>query len=236
MINVAVIGAHGKMGNITTATVNAADNLNLVASLGRGDSLSEMIDSIKPDVVVDFTLPDCVFANAQCIIEHGAHPIIGTSGLTLPQIDTLTQACAEKGIGGLIVPNFSIGAILMMQFAEKAARLLPQAEIIEMHHEQKVDAPSGTARRTAEMLAPYQQESHQQQDTFHYQGVPIHSVRLPGLFAHQAVVFTGLGETLTIKHDATDRASMMKGIQLACEHVSQLSTCHYGLEHLLNQL
>ena len=238
MTSVAVNGAQGKMGRISCEAIDAAPNLELVATLGRHDNLQKTLAQLQPDVVLEFTLPECAYANTQCIIEQGACPVIGTSGLTLPEIQSLTELAQQKKQGGLIAPNFSIAAILMMQFAEKAARFLPEAAIIEMHHEEKVDAPSGTARRTAEMLKPHRPQSHKSNDTqsHHYQGTPIHSVRLPGLFAHQAVVFGGPGETLTIKHDAIDRGSMMNGVVLACEQVIKLDTLHYGLEHILSEV
>lgn len=227
MIRVLVNGALGKMGRVTTEAIAREADLQLVASTTRTDALHEAIRKYKPQVVVDFTNPQSVFANAQTIIAERVHPVIGTTGLTTEQIATLTQQCDELSLGGIIAPNFSLGAVLMMKYSQDAARYFADVEIIEMHHPKKLDAPSGTAIKTAQMMQPVR--SSEKKD----QPIPIHSVRLPGLFAHQMVIFGGAGETLTIRHDATDRNAMMPGVFLACRKVMELKYLVYGLENLL---
>jgi 4-hydroxy-tetrahydrodipicolinate reductase len=237
-IRVLVNGANGKMGRVTVDAIQECNDLELADAIGRENNLAGSILENKADVVVDFTLPDVVFDNAKTIIKTGARPVIGTSGLNEEQIDELTKLCEENKLGGIIAPNFSLGAVLMMKYAQDAAKYFQHAEIIEMHHEKKVDAPSGTAVKTAQMMAkvretidaipvnaPARSEAHTD--------IPIHSVRLPGLFAHQMVIFGGFGETLTLRHDSLDRKSMMPGVCLACRKVMRLDTLIYGLEHLL---
>ncbi len=234
MPSVVVIGAYGKMGRISCQTLKANPEFKLLAELGRGDSLSAALQQHQPDIVLDFTRPECVFEHALQAIEHQVRPVIGTSGLTLEQIEQLTARCLQQQLGAMVVPNFSIGAILMMRFAAQAAQYLPAVEIVELHHGEKVDAPSGTARKTAECLsesvtlAPIDSPN-----ALSYKGVPIHSVRLPGLFAHQAVRCHAKAETLTIKHDAHSRESMMPGVVLSLQRVMQLSSLEYGLASAL---
>lgn len=236
-IQVLVCGAHGRMGRVSCEAVEAASDMDLIATVGADDSLAEALASHKPDVVVEFTLPHCVFSNTRTIIEHGACPVVGTSGLTPSQIAELSNMCQERKQGGIIAPNLSLGAILMMQAAEKIAHYLKRVEIIEMHHDQKVDSPSGTALKTAAMIqkhidktAPFSEQAARGETV---NGISVHSVRLPGLFAHQAVLFGGEGETLTIRHDSMNRQSMMPGLLLAIRHAQTLDTLMYGLEDLL---
>lgn len=239
-INVIINGANGRMGQVTQTAIAQENDLQLVACTNHGDNLANTITQTNADVVVDFTLPDCVYDNAKIIIDAGARPVIGTSGLTLEQVNSLKQHCADKNRGGIIAPNFSLGAILMMKYAQDAARYLPNVEIVEMHHQHKVDAPSGTAAKTAQMIADTQANSAPTQSPKdpargdHHHGVPIHSVRLPGYFAHQAVIFGGDGETLTIRHDGMDRTSIMPGVMLACRKVMALDHLVYGLDELLD--
>lgn len=240
MINVIVNGAHGRMGKEAVIAVENDKDLNLVAAIGRGDDLAKHIAQTKAQVVVDLTSPDAVFNNAQTIIDCDASPIIGTSGLTLDQIDTLKHACAQRKLGGLIAPNFSVGAVLMMKLSEQIAAYLPDAEIIEMHHPNKKDAPSGTALKTAEAINAGRKQSPQAVATapgdalgHNHQNVPIHAIRLPGLIAHQTVLFGGDHETLSIRHDSFHRLSFMPGIVLACKKTPTLKEMVYGLEHLL---
>lgn len=242
-ISVIINGAKGKMGSEAVIAVNNDPALTLVASLGRTDDLAKTIRDTKADCVVDLTTPDAVYKNAKIIIENNAHPIIGTTGLSAQQILELQELCAAKKLGGLIAPNFSLGAVLMMQFAKQAAAFFPDVEIIEMHHEKKKDAPSGTAIKTAELIAENCDVKRKQPIDCHetltgalgakHCNIPIHSVRLPGLVAHQQVLFGGDNETLTIRHDSIHRKSFMPGIVLACKKVPALTELKYGLEHIL---
>lgn len=225
MIKVLVSGASGKMGQATVEAINAATDLTLIGTCGSKDNLNKQLEYYKPDVVVDFTLPHIVFNNTLSIIEHQAHPVIGTSGLTELQLQDIAKKCAEKKLGGIYAPNFSLGAVLMIKYAEDAARYFNDAEIIEMHHEKKIDAPSGTAVHTRHRML--------QANAAVKNDVPIHSVRLPGLFAHQEIIFGSTGETLTIRHDAMDRQCMMPGVVLACRTISRLDHFVIGLEHIL---
>lgn len=237
-IKVIVAGADGKMGRVTVDAINQAENLQLVATASQGDNLGQLIDKFKADVVVDFTTPSAVFNNSQIIIQHGARPVIGTTGLKPEQIAALTKQCADLKRGAIIAPNFSLGAILMMRFAREAAKYLNNVEIIELHHDKKLDAPSGTAIKTAALIAETRQKSHSNNPRHPAQGelhndIPIHSVRLPGFFAHQRVIFGGQGETLTLSHDSIDRNSMMPGVILSCKKVLELDHLIYGLENIL---
>jgi 4-hydroxy-tetrahydrodipicolinate reductase len=236
MIKVIVAGANGKMGKASVEAIQKAEGLELVAKITRGDDLAKAIESTQADVVVDFTVPDTVFANAKTIIEKGARPVIGATGINPDQIKELQSLCRDRGLGGIIAPNFSLGAILMMHFAQEASKFFEHAEIIEFHHDKKVDAPSGTAIKTSEMMnlathkpispnSPARGELHNQ--------IPIHSIRLPGLFAHQKVIFGGAGETLTIQHDALDRECMMPGVVLSCKKAMLLNELVYGLDQVL---
>lgn len=239
---VIVNGAHGKMGVQACKTIQENPDFQLVASLGRGDDLTASIAETQAQIVIDLTRADCVFENCLTIINQGAHPVIGTSGLLEEHIQILHQMCAEKKLGGIIVPNFSISAVLMMRFAADAARLLPDVEIIEAHHPQKLDAPSGTAIKTAELIAAARSSAKTKLPLKELlpgargamlHDINIHSLRLPGILARQQVIFGNVGETLTITHDTIDRSSFMPGLILACQHVQQLDRLYYGLEHVL---
>ncbi len=216
-IRVAVAGAAGKMGLAVCEAVSEADGLELV---GRADpSLGTTLEQFLPDVdvVVDFTRPDVALGNIQACIAAGVHAVVGTTGFDLAQV---------KPTGGakvLIAPNFAIGAVLMMRFAAEAAKHMPDAEIIELHHNQKRDKPSGTGARTAELMKAASGRE-----------VPVHSVRLPGIIANQEVILGALGQTLTIRHDTTDRRSFMPGVVLAVRKVASLEEdLVVGLEHVL---
>lgn len=237
-------GAHGKMGQ---ATVNAFKNLPeflIVGETGRTHSLAEEIKKTQPDIVIELTHAAVVFQNTQTIISAGVHPVIGASGLVKEQIDLLQKQCAEQQLGGIIAPNFSIAAILMMKCAKEIVKYFPAVEIIETHHAGKLDSPSGTAIKTAEMLAEARlQKPNALQNTRDiipgargaiHQDIPIHSLRLPGVVAQQEVIFGGLGETLTIRHETIDRQCFMPGVILSCQKVRQLTRLVYGLEHLLD--
>lgn len=240
---VIVNGAKGKMGVLACQTIQNHPDFALVGCLGRQDDLRRSIIETNAEIVIDLTRADCVFDNSLVIIESGAHPVIGTSGLIDEQIQLLKDKCAEKKLGGIIAPNFSISAVLMMCFAAEAARLLPEVEIIEIHHQQKLDAPSGTAMKTAEMIAKAR-TSKKNELALHelvqgarggtHHGIPIHSLRLPGVVANQQVIFGAHGETLTITHNSIDRASFMPGIVLACQRVLTLNKLYYGLENVLD--
>jgi 4-hydroxy-tetrahydrodipicolinate reductase len=216
MIRVAVAGAAGRMGEAVCAAVEGADDLTLV---GRADPaldtpLSAVLDDA--DVLVDFTLPDTALDNARAALAAGVHVVIGTTGF---DVAGLTEAASGSSANAFVAPNFAIGAVLMMRFAAEASRVMARAEIIELHHPAKVDAPSGTAARTAELMDG---------------DVPIHSVRLPGIVADQEVILGDVAQTLTIRHATTDRTSFMPGVLLAIRRVADLpDPLVVGLEHLL---
>lgn len=235
-------GASGRMGQEAVKAIQNDSELTLVAQTGRADNLAEKIKSSGAEIVIDFTSPQSAFENTLTIINAGAHPVIGTTGIKPEQIKQLQKLAAEKKLGGIIAPNFCIGAVLMMQFAQTAARYYNDVEIIESHHTGKLDAPSGTAVKTAEMIAK-NRKAEPERKSIHenitgsrgalYQGVPIHAIRLPGFVASQDVIFGGLGETLSIRHNTINRESFMPGVILACKKVPQLSELVYGLENIL---
>lgn len=241
-LRIIINGASGKMGSLACKTIASTPGMELVAGLTSKDSLSEAIAQTRADVVVDLTRADAVFANSLAIIESGAHPVIGTSGLMADEIQHLTLLCHEKKLGGIIVPNFSLGAVLMMRFSAMAAAFMPSVEIIEYHHPAKYDAPSGTAIKTAEMIAAHRKTEatniHCQEILpgargANLQDIPIHSLRLPGVLARQEVIFGNTGETLSVVHDSIDRVSFMPGVVLCCQKVVELQSLLYGLESLL---
>jgi 4-hydroxy-tetrahydrodipicolinate reductase len=241
MIRVAVNGAYGKMGKMVVSSIDRDDELELVGGFDQAEVLSDVIRETKPDVVVDFTTASEGFKNAKIIIESGAHPVIGTTGFSEQQVKELQHLCQLKKLGGIIAPNFSIGAVLMMHISQQCAQYLTHAEIIEMHHDEKKDAPSGTALKTAEMMGDKISPTLIDGEKELFPGargaiknsVHIHSIRLPGFVAHQQVIFGGIGETLTIRHDTISREAFMPGVLLAIKKVPQLSTLLHGLEHLL---
>jgi 4-hydroxy-tetrahydrodipicolinate reductase len=218
LINVAVSGAAGRMGQTVCDAVEHAGDMALV---GRADPLLDtaLVDLLgDADVVVDFSVPDSAAANARLCLEAGVHCVVGTSGADFSGFEGVGTANL------FVAPNFAIGAVLMMIFAQQAAAHMPECEIVELHHDRKIDAPSGTAARTAELLTEAGGNVHE----------PIHSVRLPGLVAHQEVIFGGPGQTLTIRHDSIDRQSFMPGVLLAVRRVGSLERSPtIGLEHLL---
>ncbi|MBU0671548.1 MAG: 4-hydroxy-tetrahydrodipicolinate reductase [Candidatus Margulisbacteria bacterium] len=217
-IKVLINGAKGKMGSESVKAVLQQADLDLVGQTDIGDDLAKAIHNTKAEVVVDFTHPEAAMQNAKTILANKAHAIIGTTGLSQNNLSEIRKLCAKNKVNCLVAPNFAIGAILMMRFAQEAVKHMPSAEIIEMHHEQKADKPSGTALKTAQLMG---------------KDVPIHSVRLPGLVAHQAVIFGGLGQTLTIRHDSISRESFMPGVVMAIRKVKKLKGLVYGLENLL---
>ncbi len=245
MIKVGVLGARGRMGAEVVAAVEAATDFQLVSALDLGDSLDQLVAS-GAQVVVDFTTPDSVMANLEFLITHKIHAVVGTTGfddVRMAKLKALSSAHPEVGI--LIAPNFAIGAVLMMEFAAKAAKYFESAEIIELHHPNKVDAPSGTASRTAGLIAAARKEAKlsamPDATSTSLDGargalvgdVPVHSVRLRGLVAHQEVLFGGLGETLSIRHDSLDRAGFMPGVLLGIRSVTSRPGITFGLEHFM---
>ena len=242
-IRVGVLGARGRMGAEVVKAVNNSTDLELVAELDLGDSLDQLL-STKAQVVVDFTTPDSVMKNLEFLIQNNIHAVVGTTGFDAARIDSLSKELSKHpAVGVLIAPNFAIGAVLMMEFAEKAARYFDSAEIIEMHHPAKVDAPSGTAARTAELMTQARKDSKKapmpdatKQSLDGARGskvgdIPIHSIRAQGLVAHQEVLLGGVGETLTIRHDSLDRAGFMPGVLLGVRSVIN----HPGLTHGLDK-
>ncbi len=249
-LTVAVSGAKGRMGREVVAAVQAESDLRLVSEVDAGDSLADALIQARPLALVDFSVPEAVMENLETALAHGVVPVVGTTGLSPADIAHVRALCRRHHLGALIAPNFAIGAILMMRFAQEAARYLPDAEIIEMHHEKKLDAPSGTAAKTAEMIAegragasPIALPAAAFEKIPGARGgkgvgdVPIHSVRLPGFVASQMVIFGGAGQTLTLRHDSIDRKSFMPGVILAVRHAPVLAAnggeLVYGLENLL---
>ncbi|HWF31835.1 MAG TPA: 4-hydroxy-tetrahydrodipicolinate reductase [Solirubrobacteraceae bacterium] len=224
MIRVAVAGAAGRMGETVCGAVEGAEDMRLA---GRADpllgiELAEVLDDA--DVLVDFTRPDTALANALACLEAGVHAVIGTTGFDLDALRDAATAPRPHPANVLVAPNFAIGAVLMMRFAVEAAKHMPKAEIIELHHDRKLDAPSGTAARTAELMA----------ESSGGEAPPIHSVRLPGLVANQQVILGDLGQTLTISHETISRESFMPGVLLAVRNVGALSEPFVvGLENVL---
>ena len=245
MIKVGVLGARGRMGAEVVKAVTEAPDLELVASLDLGDSL-ETLKSNGAQVVVDFTTPDSVMANLEFLANNGIHAVVGTTGFDAARIATIEKLiAANPSVGILIAPNFAIGAVLMMEFATKAAKYFESAEIIELHHPNKVDAPSGTAARTAELMSKARKDAGlgvmPDATTTSLDGargatigdIPVHSVRLRGLIAHQEVLLGGLGETLTIRHDSLDRAGFMPGVLLGVRKIIANPGLTFGLEKFM---
>ena len=245
MIKVGVLGARGRMGSEVVKAVEASSDCQLVAALDQGDSLDALV-SAGAEVVVDFTTPDVVMSNLEFLISHNIHAVVGTTGFNDAKLDSLKSQLATSKSGVLIAPNFAIGAILMMDFAERAAKYFESVEVIELHHPNKVDAPSGTAARTAALIANARKaaglpaapdattESLDGARGASVDGIPVHSIRLRGLVAHQEVLFGGLGETLTLRHDSIDRAGFMPGVLLGIRSISQYPGLTVGLDKFMN--
>ena len=224
MIRVGVSGAAGRMGATVCEAVEAAEDMELAgrADPRLGAALAAAFEGA--DVVVDFTTPEAAPANAREAVSAGVHAVVGTTGFDLAALHRAVEESRRGGANCFVAPNFAIGAVLMMQMARHAAPHMRECEIVELHHEGKVDAPSGTAKRTAELVREAGGNVHE----------PIHSVRLPGLVAHQEVIFGGQGQTLSIRHDSTDRGSFMPGVLLAVRRVAELpEPFTVGLERLL---
>ena len=247
-LKVGVLGALGKVGQEICAAVEAADDMDLVARIDAGDDIAELSDA-GAQAVVDFTHPDVVMGNLAYCIEHGIDAVVGTTGFDEARLATLREALGDApGSGVLIAPNFSIGAILMMRFATEAARFYESVEIVELHHPTKADAPSGTARRTAELIAAARREagvgpvpdatvdgaSLDGARGAVIDGIHVHGLRIRGMIAHQEVVLGGLGETLTIRHDSLDRVSFTPGVLTGVRRIASAPGLTLGLEHFLD--
>jgi 4-hydroxy-tetrahydrodipicolinate reductase len=242
-MRVGVLGAKGKVGSTMVGAVQAAEDLILSAEVDAGDPLSLLTEG-NTEVVIDFTHPDVVMGNLKFLIDNGIHAVIGTTGFTAERLKQVESWLADKKTGVLIAPNFAIGAVLSMHFAKQAAPFFDSAEVIELHHPHKADAPSGTAARTAKLIAEARKGLPPNRDATStslpgargadVEGIPVHSVRLAGLVAHQEVLFGTEGETLTIRHDSLDRTSFVPGVLLAVRHIRERPGLTVGIEPLLN--
>ncbi len=263
-IRIVVAGPRGRMGKEAVQLVKETSHFELAAVIDRkngGKLLSdvegftgldvpvytdpqECFQHANADVLIDLTTPERGYLHTKTALEHNVRPVVGTTGFSSEQLDELKGMAEQRGIGCIIAPNFAIGAILMMKFSEIAAKYFDDVEIIELHHDQKLDAPSGTAIKTAEMIAKNKEAKKQghedEKETIagargaDFEGMRIHSVRLPGLIAHQQVLFGAGGQTLTIRHDSYNRASFMSGVKVSVETVMALDTLVYGLESILD--
>ena len=243
-MRVAVLGSKGKVGATMVRAVESAEDLSLSAEVDADDPLSLLTDN-NTEVVIDFTHPDVVMTNLQFLIDNGIHAIVGTTGFTEERLQQVRSWLAAKGgVSVLIAPNFAIGAVLSMHFAQQAAPFYESVEVIELHHPHKADAPSGTAARTAALIAEARKGLPPNPDATttslpgargaDVDGVPVHSVRLAGLVAHQEVLFGTEGETLTIRHDSMDRTSFVPGVLLAVRRIAEFPGLTIGIESLLN--
>lgn len=262
-VKIVVAGPRGRMGREAVLLVGRTENFELAGVLdnkNEGKNLSELegfqgfdapvytniekcLQETGADVLIDLTTPEVGYYHTKTALEYGVRPVVGTTGFTKDQLKELQEICEEKKLGCIIAPNFAVGAVLMMKFSQMAAKYFQDIEIIELHHDQKLDAPSGTAVKTAEMIAEVREAKKQghpnEKETISgargadYEGMHIHSVRLPGLIAHQQVMFGSDGQTLTIRHDSYNRASFMSGVKLAVETVVKIDTFVYGLENII---
>lgn len=263
-IRVAIAGARGKMGKEAVHTVMKNPHMELVAVLDYKDvgetlaatklfpasfdvpvfmDLAKLHAAAKPEVLVDLTSPEGVYERTKSAMELQIRPVVGTTGFTDEELADLAKLAKDTKIGCIIAPNFAVGAVLMMKFAEQAAKYLPDVEIIEMHHDQKLDAPSGTAMKTAHLISdqrPVHEQGHVREKEIlpgargaNYDGMRIHSVRLPGLVAHQQVLLGGNGQLLTLRHDSFNRESFMSGVVLSIETIMEKEELIYGLEHII---
>ena len=254
MIKVLVNGALGRMGRTVCAAVNADSELELVGAVDAFDgeidglkvetNLDAALKKFSPDVMVDFTRPDVVFDNVMTALANKVSPVVGTTGLSDDAKEKIRELAEKNQTPAFIAPNFALGAVLMMLLSRKVAKYMPDVEIIELHHDKKLDAPSGTAELTAKMISevrqPHKQGHPDEVERLAHvrgaevDGIRIHSVRLPGYVAHQEVIFGGLGQTLTIRHDSTGRESFMPGVILACKKVLALKGLTIGLDKILD--
>lgn len=264
-VKVVVVGATGRMGQEVVKAVNNEANLKIVGAVDirhTGEdigniaglspigimvhnNLEEVFQATSPDVMVDFTTPENVVKNIKTAIQYNVRPVVGTTGIGQQELEEIISLCEGKQLGALIAPNFAIGAVLMMIFAKQAAKYMPNVEIIELHHDNKLDAPSGTAIKTAQLISEVRDNFRQGHINENekipgarggdYEGMRIHSVRLPGLVAHQEVLFGGIGQTLSIRHDSISRESFMPGVILAINKVIDLKGVVYGLENIITE-
>ncbi|MDF1507743.1 4-hydroxy-tetrahydrodipicolinate reductase [Robertmurraya sp. DFI.2.37] len=262
-IKVIIAGPRGRMGREAVKLVETTENYQLVAAIDYkydGKLLQEIegfhalevpvfgdiekcFSEIEADVLIDLTTPEIGMHHTKTALLHGVRPVVGTTGFSKEDLAELQATCEEKELGCIIAPNFAIGAVLMMKFSQMAGKYFEDVEIIELHHDQKLDAPSGTAVKTAEMISavreqksqghPNEKETMQGARGANFEGMHIHSVRLPGLIAHQQVMFGSDGQTLSIRHDSYNRASFMSGVKLAVDTVMKIDTFVYGLENII---
>lgn len=263
MITIMIAGPRGNMGREAVKLVQREENMQLTGVIDYKfggmtmqetetmeplqipvyETLDEAAEN-KPDVLIDLTNPETGKKHLRRALELGIRPVVGTTGFTDDDINVLSELAEEKELGAVIAPNFAIGAILLMKLSVMAAKYMPNVEIIEQHHDRKLDAPSGTAMKTAQMISavrpagsqghPDEEEAWQGARGADYEGMKVHSVRLPGRVAHQEVIFGGEGQTLTIRHDSLNRASFMPGVKMAVEHVTVSAGLVYGLENLID--
>lgn len=262
-IRVGIAGVAGRMGREVAQFLAASEEFDIVLAVDRAagntslrqiagshvpeitirERLGEALEAVPCDVLVEFTHPSSAFAHAESALRRGVAPVVGTSGLDAAALRELAHLCEETQTPAMVVPNFALGAVLLMRFAEMAARWMPHCEVVEMHHDKKADAPSGTARLTAERIAAARKSIPKRREELVHvegvrggtiQGVPVHSVRLPGLVAHQVVLLGGQGETLTLRHDSLDRSSFMEGVALCVRRVRSLHGLVIGLDALMD--
>ncbi len=262
-IKIVVAGPRGRMGREALQLVKDTEHFTLVGAIDHkygGKKVSEIeglpnldapiytdieacFSELQPDVLIDLTTPEVGRVHTEIALQYGVRPVVGTTGFSKEDLETLSKLAEEKGIGAIIAPNFAIGAILMMKFSQMAAKYFQDIEIIELHHDKKLDAPSGTAAKTAELIStvreskkqghPEEKEIMQGARGASYDGIHIHSVRLPGLIAHQEVLFGGNGQMLSIRHDSFNRESFMSGVKLAVETIMKIDLLVYGLENII---
>ncbi|MFC0299447.1 4-hydroxy-tetrahydrodipicolinate reductase [Virgibacillus soli] len=254
-IKVILAGPRGKMGSEALSMISQDKELELVACIDRRlkqnydfnvpvyTDAKECFQHVKADVLIDLTVPDVGYHHTKEALLHQIRPVVGTSGFTKEQVEELSQLAEQQKTGCIIAPNFAIGAVLMMEFAQIAAKYFPDVEIIEKHHDQKLDAPSGTAIKTFQMIQETRRNKHQghKEETelipgargAEVDGIRVHSVRLPGLVAHHEIIFGGPGQTLTVQHDSYNRDSFMSGIKFSILKVLELQQLVYGLEHII---
>ncbi|WP_010284145.1 4-hydroxy-tetrahydrodipicolinate reductase [Bacillus timonensis] len=262
-IKIVIAGPRGRMGKEAVALVQNTENYSLVGVIDRQNNgkllsevegfsnvnvpiftdINECFSQTNPDVLIDLTTPEIGRYHTEVAIQHGVRPVVGTTGFTNEELDRLSMMAEERKVGAIIAPNFAVGAVLMMKFSQMAAKYFQDVEIIELHHDQKLDAPSGTAVKTAELVTavrdskeqghPDEKETIQGARGAEYDGIRIHSVRLPGLVAHQEVMFGGNGQMLSIRHDSFNRASFMSGVKLSVDTVMNIDVLVYGLENII---